>query len=79
VPGRPKTDALVRRKTMAKPGIEIFVTEVFLTDPRPITEVSWGGDVTGEAIRKAPVRTEPHPPMVCVKLPKNVLGLFHSF
>ena len=24
-------------------------------------------------------REEPHPPMVCVKLPKSVLGLFHLF
>ena len=31
----------------------------------------------GEANRKAPVRTEPHPPMVCVKLPKSVLVDFH--
>ena len=44
-----------------------------------------GGDVADEATREAPVRAEPHPypelrpPMVCVKLPKSVLGLFHLF
>jgi hypothetical protein len=35
------------------------------------------GMLLGEANREAPVRTEPHPPMVSVKLPKSVLVVFH--
>jgi hypothetical protein len=38
--------------------------------------IFWG-DAAGERDPGNPVRTEPHPPMVCVKLPKSVLGLFH--
>jgi hypothetical protein len=38
-----------------------------------------GVGVAGEAAREAPAQTELRPPMVYVKLPKSVLGLFHSF
>jgi hypothetical protein len=38
-----------------------------------------GVTLLGEAKREAPAQAELRPPMVCVKLPKSVLGLFHSF
>jgi hypothetical protein len=38
-----------------------------------------GLTLSGEAQREAPAQTELRPPMVCVKLPKSVLGLFHLF
>jgi hypothetical protein len=37
----------------------------------------WGVTLSGEATREAPAQAELRPPMVCVKLPKSVLGLFH--
>jgi hypothetical protein len=40
---------------------------------------AWGFTPQWQMTREAPVRAEPHPPMVCVKLPKSVLGLFHLF
>jgi hypothetical protein len=39
----------------------------------------WGLTLQGEATRVAPAQAELRPPMVCVKLPKSVLGLFHLF
>jgi hypothetical protein len=33
----------------------------------------------GEAKREAPAQAELRPPMVCVKLPKSVLVVFHLF
>src|ERR1700686_3101056 len=37
------------------------------------------GDVVEQAMRYPRHRTEPRPPMVCVKLPKSVLVDFHLF
>jgi hypothetical protein len=39
----------------------------------------YGGDVAGEVNREAPAQAELRPPMVSVKLPKSVLGVFHLF
>src|ERR1700693_2366162 len=38
-----------------------------------------GGNVTDQATRYPRHRTEPRPPMVCVKLRKSVLVVFHLF
>jgi hypothetical protein len=43
------------------------------------SENLWGITLSGEATREAPAQAELRPPMVCVKLPKSVLGLFHLF
>src|ERR1700693_447126 len=67
----------------APPKKEIFPNGIALSMPYPdggtTRNLGGGGDVIEQATRYPRHRTEPRPPMVCVKLRKSVLVVFHLF